>query len=114
MNGSNQRRISFGDGRYSTPVWSPRGDLIAFTRQAGGQFAIGVMRPDGSGERILTESYLDEAPTWSPNGRVIMFFQEARPGAGPKLWSVDLTGRNLRMAATQTDASDPAWSPLLP
>jgi TolB protein len=111
--GSGQRRISFGDGRYSTPVWSPRGDLIAFTRQRGGQFAIGVMRPDGSGERILTESYLDEAPTWSPNGRVIMFFREAR-GSGPRLWSVDLTGRNLRQIPTQTEASDPAWSPLLP
>jgi TolB protein len=112
--GSNQRRISFGDGRYSTPVWSPRGDLIAFTRQQGGRFSIGVMRPDGSGERILTESYLDEAPTWSPNGRVIMFFREERPGAGPALWSIDLTGRNLRRIPTQTDASDPAWSPLLP
>jgi TolB protein len=111
--GSNQRRISFGEGRYSTPVWSPRGDLIAFTRQSGGRFAIGVMRPDGSGERILTESYLDEAPTWSPNGRVIMFFREGR-GEGARLWSVDLTGRNLRQIPTQTDASDPAWSPLLP
>jgi TolB protein len=111
--GSGQRRISFGSGRYSTPVWSPRGDLIAFTRQGGGNFAIGVMRPDGSGERILTESYLDEAPTWSPNGRVIMFFREGR-GTGARLWSVDLTGRNLRQIPTQTDASDPAWSPLLP
>lgn len=111
--GSGQRRISFGEGRYSTPVWSPRGDLIAFTRQSGGRFAIGVMRPDGSGERILTQSYLDEAPTWSPNGRVIMFFREGR-GEGARLWSVDLTGRNLRQIPTQTDASDPAWSPLLP
>jgi TolB protein len=111
--GSGQRRVSFGEGRYSTPVWSPRGDLIAFTRQGGGRFAIGVMRPDGSGERILTESYLDEAPTWSPNGRVIMFFREGR-GEGPRLWSVDLTGRNLRQVSTQTEASDPAWSPLLP
>jgi TolB protein len=111
--GSGQRRVSFGNGRYSTPVWSPRGDLIAFTRESGGRFAIGVMRPDGSGERILTESYLDEAPTWSPNGRVIMFFREER-GQGPKLWSVDLTGRNLRQVPTQTDASDPARSPLLP
>ncbi len=111
--GSGQRRISFGQGRYSTPVWSPRGDLIAFTRQGGGRFAIGVMRPDGPGERILTESYLDEAPTWSPNGRVIMFFREGR-GEGARLWSVDLTGRNLRPIPTQTDASDPAWSPLLP
>ncbi|MGE0044457.1 MAG: Tol-Pal system beta propeller repeat protein TolB [Hyphomonadaceae bacterium] len=112
--GSGVRRISFGQGAYSTPVWSPRGDLIAFTRQSGGRFAIGVMRPDGSGERILSESYLDEGPTWSPNGRVIMFFREARPGAGPRLWSVDLTGRNLRQVNTSTDASDPAWSPLLP
>ena len=46
--GSNQRRISSGGGSYSTPVWSPRGDLIAFTKQAGGQFLIGVMKPDGS------------------------------------------------------------------
>ncbi len=112
--GSGLRRISFGQGNYSTPVWSPRGDLIAFTRQRGGVFSIGVMRPDGSGERILTESYLDEGPTWSPNGRVIMYFREDRPGAGPRLWSIDLTGRNLRPVSTQTDASDPAWSPLLP
>jgi TolB protein len=112
--GSNVRRISFGEGRYATPVWSPRGDLIAFTRQQGGRFAIGVMKPDGSGERILSESYLDEGPTWSPNGRVIMFFREDAPGAGPALMSVDLTGRNLRRVTTQTDASDPAWSPLLP
>ena len=51
---------------------------------------------DGSGERLLTESYLDEGPDWSPNGRVITFFREAFPGASPTLWSVDLTGRNLR------------------
>ena len=29
-------RISFGEGSYSTPVWSPRGDYIAFTKQAAG------------------------------------------------------------------------------
>ena len=31
-NGGSPRRISFGDGRYATPVWSPRGDLVAFTK----------------------------------------------------------------------------------
>ena len=81
--------------RYSTPVWSPRGDLIAFTRQSGGQFAIGVMKPDGSGERILTEGFHNEGPTWAPNGRVLMFFRDT-PGAngGPQLWTIDLTGYN--------------------
>ncbi len=42
-------------------------------------FAIGVMRPDGSGERILTEGYHNEGPTWAPNGRVLMFFRDV-PG----------------------------------
>lgn len=106
-------RITFGRGNYSTPVWSPRGDLVAFTKQTRGKFHIGVIGTDGEGERLLSEAYLDEGPAWSPNGRVITFFRESRPGVGPKLWSVDLTGRNLRQIVTTTDASDPAWSPLL-
>jgi TolB protein len=117
--GSNQHRISFNGSNYGTPVWSPRGDLIAFTKIQGNSFFIGVMHPDGSGERLLTESYLDEGPTWSPNGRVLMFFREStgdNQGRGTKvrLWSVDLTGYNLREVVTPTDASDPAWSPLSP
>ena len=117
--GTNQRRITFGDGRYHTPVWSPRSDLIAFTRQHRGQFYIGVIRPDGTQERDLARSYLVEGPTWSPNGRVLMFFRETPPradGSGnkPNLWSVDLTGRNLRQVRTPGSASDPAWSPTLP
>jgi TolB protein len=106
-------RISFGEGQYTTPVWSPRGDWIAFTKQKSGTFGIGVIQPDGKGERMLTDSYLDEGPTWSPNGRVIAFFREAGPGAGRRIWSIDLTGRNLKRLPTPGDASDPAWSPLL-
>jgi len=110
--GANQQRISFGNGHYGTPVWSPRGDLIAFTKIAGGNFYIGVMRPDGSGERILTQGFLVEGPSWAPNGRVIIFTKQDR-GSSPHLYSIDLTGSNEREVVTPTDASDPAWSPLL-
>ena len=115
-NGGNATRISFGTGNYGTPVWSPRGDLIAFTKMTGGQFYIGVMRSDGSGERLLTQSWLDEGPSWAPNGRVIVFGREFPSGGGSRsrLYSVDVTGHNLREVMTPTDASDPAWSPLLP
>ena len=112
--GSNQRRISpAGGGRYSTPVWSPRGDVIAFTKQGEGSFAIGVMRTDGQGERILTEGFHNEGPTWSPNGRVLMFFRDPGGNAGPKLYTVDLTGYNELQVPTPAYASDPAWSPPL-
>ena len=112
--GSGQQRISRGQGRYSTPVWSPRGDYIAFTKLVNGNFAIGVIRPDGSGERILTEGFHNEGPTWAPNGRMLMFFRDT-PGenGGPRLYTVDLTGRNERLVSTPGFASDPAWSPLL-
>lgn len=117
--GRNVKRISYGQGRYATPVWSPRGDLIAFTKMRGGRFYIGVMGVDGSGERLLTEAFLVEAPTWAPNGRVLMFFREDPSGADGKdtrsrLYSIDLTGYNEREIITPLDASDPAWSPLIP
>ncbi|PIE13441.1 MAG: Tol-Pal system beta propeller repeat protein TolB [Rhodobacterales bacterium] len=112
-NGGEARRISFGSGRYGTPVWSPRGDLIAFTKQSKGRFHIGVMRVDGSGERLLTASYLEEGPTWSPNGRVIMFTRETQGASGQSsLYSVDITGRNLKKLRTDGGGSDPSWSPL--
>lgn len=118
-NGDNVRRISFGSGRYGTPVWSPRGDLIAFTKISEGEFFIGVMRPDGSGERLLTKAFLVEAPTWAPNGRVLMYFKQSPSdsrgqGGGSRLYSIDLTGYNEREIATPADGSDPAWSALLP
>ena len=58
VNGEGIKRIGFGDGRYGTPVWSPRGDMIAFTKQSQGRFHIGVMRTDGSEERLLTHPFL--------------------------------------------------------
>jgi TolB protein len=117
--GGKVKRISFGKGRYATPVWSPRGDLIAFTKISGGRFYIGVMHPDGSGERLLTDGYLVEAPTWSPNGRVLIYFKQTPRdnngrGGSVKLFSIDLTGFNEREIITPLEASDPAWSPLIP
>ena len=116
--GSSVKRISFGKGRYATPVWSPRGDLIAFTKFTGGRFYIGVMGVNGKGERLLTEGFLVESPTWAPNGRVLMFFRESPKGnkgeKDSKLFSIDLTGQNEREILTPMDASDPAWSPLIP
>lgn len=111
--GGDAQRISFGQGRYGTPVWSPRGDLVAFTKQSKGRFHIGVMRTDGSEERLLTASFLDEGPTWSPNGRVIMFTRETQGANGRALlYSVDISGRNLRPVRIPDGGSDPAWSPL--
>ena len=118
-NGSNIKRISFGKGRYATPVWAPKGELIAFTKMLKNKFYIGVMSPDGSGERLLAQGYLVEGPTWAPNGRVLMYFKQKAPiddgkSAGVNLFKIDITGFRETRIVTPTDGSDPAWSPLLP
>src|ERR1700738_3880897 len=111
--GGAAQRISFGGGSDSTPVWSPRGVYIAFTKQGSGQFSIGIMKPDGSGERILTSGFHNEGPTFAPNGRVVMFFRDPGGNSGPSLFTVDISGRNEQRVPTPGFASDPAWSPLL-
>ena len=74
------------------------------------------MKPDGTGERLITNAYHLEGPTWAPNGRVIAYFKESSGGNGrsAKLYSIDLTGHNERQLKTNSDGSDPAWSPLNP
>src|SRR3546814_14515022 len=106
--GSGQQRISFGDGRYGTPAWSPRGDLIAFTKMGGGGFRIGVIRPDGGGERSLTNSWQEEGPSWSPNGSVIVFLRTAQGSGKADLRSVDNTGGNEMTIPKDFEGYDPA------
>jgi len=106
------KRLTIGDGSYTTPVVSPRGDLIAFTKQSNGKFYIGVMNVDGTGERLISNSFLDEGPSFSPNGRTLIFFRNDIELGKTKLMTIDITGYNLREIKTPYGASDPNWSSL--
>ncbi len=56
------------------PLWSPRGDVIIFTRKHEGDFEIFSMRPDGSDLRRLTNSPGNDGHcAWSPDGEWIVF-----------------------------------------
>ncbi|MFT3725525.1 MAG: Tol-Pal system protein TolB [Hyphomonadaceae bacterium] len=94
-------------GAGANPAWSPAGDFIAFERDG----AIGVVKADGSGEKLLTSNAKDTHPAWSPNGRTLVFARES--GGASKLWTIDRSGRNLRALSTPGNAYDPDWSPLL-
>jgi TolB protein len=63
--GTGQRRLAAG----LSPAWSPDGSLIAFSARAG----LSVIRPDGTGLRVLPHTEGGEYPSWSPDGARIAF-----------------------------------------
>jgi TolB protein len=107
--GSNVTQISIGEGSYRTPVFSPDGEWIAFTKILLGKFYIGVMKTDGTDEKLLTNSLQEESPSWAPNSQTVIFNREDAAGHN-KLYMVDISGYNEREVLCKTEASQPSWS----
>lgn len=113
--GESAKRITFGQGRYYTPVFSPNGQHLAFTKTHGGTFYVGVLKPDGTGERTLAQGFFVEAPTWSPNSQMVMYTRRTPINPRTKseiarIYSIHISGFNEREMLTPMDATDPEWS----
>ena len=61
-------------GYDNFPLWSPRGDLIMFSRAVQNNYDIYTIRPDGTGVKRLTSAKGNDAHmAWSPDGESIVF-----------------------------------------
>jgi Tol biopolymer transport system component len=117
--GGDATRLTFDPGIDTTPAWSPDGETIVFTSDRGAVRAqqLYVMRPDGSGQRKLTDdpvSYHNERrPAWSPDGSTIAFVTEGRhpPLGNSDIYLVDADGSDVRRFTFFEGHDDwPAWS----
>jgi len=127
------RILTIEDGKVATltneydtfPMWSPRGDQIAFCSFRDGDFDIYTMRTDGSEVRKLTNSRGNDAhPTWSPDGNWIVF-SSSRKGFkdealldewGPQpygdLYAMRADGGDVhQLTDNQWEEATPAWRP---
>ena len=56
------------------PLWSPKGDRIAFVRRLGRDFQVFTIKPDGTGEKQLTHVRGNHAHlAWLPDGEHLLF-----------------------------------------
>jgi TolB protein len=69
------KAVSTLTGEYDNfPLWSPRGDLILFSRMIDGAYEIFTIKPDGSSLKRLTNTHGNDAHmAWSPDGEYIVF-----------------------------------------
>ena len=60
-------------GYDNFPLWSPRGDLIMFSRLAEGDYEIYTIKPDGTGAEAADDvARQRRAQAWSPDGEHIV------------------------------------------
>jgi Tol biopolymer transport system component len=122
---------TLSSGYDTLPVWSPKGDVIAFNRMAPDprfkydEFDIWSIHPDGTGLKRLTDSEGNDAhPAWSPDGRYILwsssrygYRDEApltvnQPQPYAELFVMNADGSNQqRLTDNQYEDGTPAWVP---
>ena len=106
------------------PVWSPRGDLIAFMRRIDGFFEIVTIHPDGTGLKQLTHTVGNEAHiAWSPDGERMLFtssrmgfkdevLYENNPQPYGEIFVMHYDGTDVeQLTDDQWEEGAPAWQP---
>jgi len=106
------------------PVWSPRGDLIAFVRREGVDFHVYTIHPDGTGLKQLTNTKGNDAHlAWSPDGERLLFcssrtgFKDeavliGAPQPYGKIFVMRYDGTQVeQITDNQWEEGGPAWQP---
>jgi TolB protein len=119
-----KRSAALTTGYDNFPLWSPRGDLIMFSRQADGDYEIYTVKPDGSGVKRLTFAHGNDAhQAWSPDGEYIVFassrlgFKDEMtytdaPQPYGELFVMRADGSEVRqLTDNQWEDGTPAWQP---
>jgi dipeptidyl aminopeptidase/acylaminoacyl peptidase len=102
--GGHQNQLT-EDPADTEPSFSPGGRTIAFARDGH----IYTVRPDGSGERRLTNgTNLDSRPQISPNDRYVVFERRTAEGQPANLYTVPIGGGAAKVLAPSTDETSEA------
>jgi Tol biopolymer transport system component len=109
-------RLTFGQGTFEYPVWSPDGTEIAFAGLKDKRFQVFRQRVDGSGEaQVMSQTNENARPLdWSPDGRFLIY--DTSPNttfAIEDIWILPLEkgAQPIAFANSRFDESAPRFSP---
>jgi Tol biopolymer transport system component len=115
------------DAYDNFPIWSPRGDVIAFIRRIGHSFNVFTIHPDGTGLKQLTDTRGNDAHlAWSPDGSRLLFtssrmgFKDEAlitgyPQPYGEIFVMNADGTHIeQLTDNQWEDGGPAWQPAKP
>lgn len=119
------QQLTRGTAFDCSPAAAPDGSAVAFVDLgAPNSFHIAIMRPDGSGQALLTQRPAwDSFPSWSPDRKRIVFARDpdsdphwtVLPVGGPhasSLWMMNADGTGLRQLTSNAFSdADPVFRP---
>jgi Tol biopolymer transport system component len=127
MNVETKTSTMLSNGYDNFPLWSPRGDLIMFSRLAEGNYEIYSIKPDGASVKRLTNARGNDAHmAWSPDGEFIVFastrmgFKDEMtytdaPQPYGEIFVMRYDGTNVQqLTDNQWEDGTPAWQPTRP
>ena len=102
------RRLTWNEGRDSSPVFSPDGHWLAFVSKRGEGPSQLYRLPLGGGEaEPLTELPMGvRNPKWFPDGRRIAFDADTYPGLGEDFEAIEKRRKEAKDDKTQAKISD--------
>lgn len=109
--GSGRRQLTHSGG---LPVWSPRGDRIAWVSgRSDHETSVQVISADGSGSRRIAEirAGRDDSgyrPSWSPDGRRLLLWSACR---ALRIVRVSDGEQRILRLNDECDGFDAQWSP---
>lgn len=94
---------------YYTPSWSPKGDLIAYTKIEKGIFYIGVISADGQVQKIIANDKSSESPSFATNGRNLIYQFEYEKNKRA-FYIIDILSKNKLLLKQGSNCIDPVFS----
>ena len=119
-------RLTSGAGIENSPMFSPDGNLIAFTGEYDGNVDVFVIPAQGGEPRRLTyHPGADQVSSWTPDGKSVVFLSNRTSSLPPQtMYTISVTGGGLPTelpfpmasgrASFSPDGTKLAYMPLAP